>query len=489
MSDLLMRKRPGRQKEGRSTTAGSTAGVYARREWGLFALSALFLLAYYLSPHPALIVLGAVGFTVLACLRLDLALLFVLFAAPFYRYPKAYGTLEFSLVEFAVLSCFAAWAIRGDWRKLLSMISTLWGGESSMPRARELALYSLPVLFFGLAATASLSTSEMLRESLREYRVVVVEPLLFFGLLVTTLNGERHVWRYLNAFVALGTGMAIFGLYHYFVIGMVEEVEGVGRLLAIYHSPNALGLFLGRVISVALPLAIFAMGRQASTSADRPLRRPFYAIAVLFMVVCLFLTYSRGAWAGVAAALLLCAALQGRRFLLASVGLALAAALAGTLFFWERLASWNTTLRRVYVWQSALEMWRDHPLFGVGLDNFLYLYPDYMKDEAAIEPTLSHPHNLVLDYATRLGIPGVLSLLWSQAVFWRAGLRLYRRGARPALRLAALALMASMADFLVHGFVDNSYFLIDLAYVFWLTTGLLAAIIQGDDATAVVEET
>ncbi len=32
--------------------------------------------------------------------------------------------------------------------------------------------------------------------------------------------------------------------------------------------------------------------------------------------------------------------------------------------------------------------------------------------------------------------------------------------------------MASMADFLVHGMLDNSYFLIDLAVVFWLTFGL-----------------
>src|SRR3990172_422393 len=222
----------------------SSETTSARREWGLFALCGLFLLAYYLSPNPALTILGAVGFTAVAYLRLNLALLFVLLAAPFYRFPKSYGTLEFSLVEFAVLSCFAAWVIRGDWRKLLSMASSLWGGESSMPHARELALYSLPVLFFGRAPPASLARREMRRVSLREYGVVVIEPLLFFLMLITTLNGERHVWRYLNAFVALGTGMAIFRLYHYFFIGIVEQVEGVGRMLAIYHSPNALWLFL-----------------------------------------------------------------------------------------------------------------------------------------------------------------------------------------------------------------------------------------------------
>ena len=126
-------------------------------------------------------------------------------------------------------------------------------------------------------------------------------------------------------------------------------------------------------------------------------------------------------------------------------------------------------------------------LLGVGLDNFLYNYPDYMREEAAIEPTLSHPHNLALDYATRLGILGVLVLVWLQATFWRNALRLYSKGSRPSLRLAALALMASMADFLAHGLVDNSYFLIDLAFVFWLTIGLLAVMITCDDPGATSE--
>ena len=53
----------------------------------------------------------------------------------------------------------------------------------------------------------------------------------------------------------------------------------------------------------------------------------------------------------------------------------------------------------------------------VGLDNFLYAYRGrYILDAAWQEPNLNHPHNIVLDFATRL--PGVdprrLALLgWS----------------------------------------------------------------------------
>ena len=35
--------------------------------------------------------------------------------------------------------------------------------------------------------------------------------------------------------------------------------------------------------------------------------------------------------------------------------------------------------------------------------------------------------------------------------------------------------VGAMVDLLVHGLIDNSYFLVDLAFVFWLTLALVEA--------------
>ena len=43
------------------------------------------------------------------------------------------------------------------------------------------------------------------------------------------------------------------------------------------------------------------------------------------------------------------------------------------------------------------------PCGAIGLDQFLYLYPRYMHPDAWREPNLSHPHNLLLDFWLRLG--------------------------------------------------------------------------------------
>ncbi len=45
--------------------------------------------------------------------------------------------------------------------------------------------------------------------------------------------------------------------------------------------------------------------------------------------------------------------------------------------------------------------------------------------------------------------------------------------ADPVKMALALGLVASMVVFVVHGMVDNSYFLMDLASIFWLGCGML----------------
>ena len=183
---------------------------------------------------------------------------------------------------------------------------------------------------------------------------------------------------------------------------------------------------------------------------------------------------------GLPAAILLIGVMRGGRVLWIALG-ALAAAALGVLPFFgaERFGSMldlsaGTGFFRLRLWQSAWAMLRDHPWLGVGLDNFLYQYRTrYILPDAWQEPNLSHPHNLVLDFGTRLGVGGILVLLWLQVAFWSLAWRLYRRQAEGEARLLILGLMASMAAALAHGLLDNSFFLVDLAFIFFLTIGVI----------------
>ena len=447
----------------------------ARRQPGwvdgaIWAALAGSLGVFYLAPGAPLIALGALGFATLCAWRPRYGLVFGLLTAPFYRFPRELGEVALPLSEAAI------WLGLIGWLGRLAIDRSAAGGRGLVDRTawRDPFGPYWPAVGFLAVATLSLGASEFLRYSLREYRLVIVEPLLYYFVLTAVYRTERDAAILMRALIGVGAVVATIGVVHYLVSGVTEATGGVQRALAIYHSPNALGLFLGRIAPAALVLALLGrgLGRERLAAAG----------AAAIILAGLFLTYSRGAWLGVAAALLFVAAWRGRRAVALAVGslLATGAALV-PLVGWSRLASQASSSQRLYLWEAAVDMVRDHPWQGVGLDNFLYQYPRYMRPEAWPEPHISHPHNLVLDFWLRLGVLGLVALVWLQISFWRAGARAYRRLAGRPSQVLVLATLAGMIDFLAHGLIDNSYFLIDLATIFWVSFALIHCLARSPD--------
>jgi O-antigen ligase len=120
-------------------------------------------------------------------------------------------------------------------------------------------------------------------------------------------------------------------------------------------------------------------------------------------------------------------------------------------------------------------MLRDHPWFGVGLDNFLHYYGDYVQPGAEIDRWLSHPHNLLLDFWLRLGLGGLHVVAILILEFVRASRRALLYSRCEPLRGLAVGLTAGMGAALVHGLIDASFFVVELAFWFMLA---LAWIVQ-----------
>jgi len=447
---------------------------YRLSDSGQATLLGLVVGVYVLSPRLELALLSLWLILVITYLRWEWTLLLATLSIPFALYYRHLGPRGFSLVETFTLFSFAAWLLR-------TFAQKLEGEKRLKPLLRTGHWWSLDGawFFFLLLSIASLAVSRNLAVSLREFRVVVLESTLFYFLIAKSpwlsrgSGQERNhaaLLRFADALVLSGTAMAIYGLIQYFAGGDAIVTEGVRRMRGLYGSPNNLALVLGRILPVAVALAFWG---------TTPWRRMAYGAGAVIMLPCLFLTFSRGAWLlGLPAALLFLGAMRQRRALfialaLIILGILLLFPLAGT----ERVSSLfdtssGTALFRLSLWRSAVAMIRDHLLTGVGLDNFLYYYPKYILPEAAAEPNLSHPHNIILDYWIRLGIGGLLALLWFLIAFFRSSVRLYRRLPEGDMRALVLGLMASMVNFLGHGLVDNSYFVVELAFIFALTLGL-----------------
>jgi len=322
--------------------------------------------------------------------------------------------------------------------------------------------YDAPLALFLAAALLSLLVTEYPLLSARELRALILEPILFFWML-HTLPGSSTLA--LAGFLIGATCTAIAAIIQGPLGIGGTAAEGVLRVQAWYPSANHLALMLGRAWPFLLAGAL--SGRR------------WLWLPALLVGLALVLTFSTGGWLGTLAGTLVVVAALGKRRLALRVGsaatvvLIVVSGLAITGFLPERLNPLRQTGGfRLDLWQSSVQMVLDHPILGVGLDNFVYLYQQvYLREGAAAEPNLSHPHNWLLHVWLELGVLGLVAFCWLLVRFGRqARASLSRIDTRWLVAGAA----GAMADLLVHGFVDNSYFLVDLAFVFWLCLALVA---------------
>lgn len=467
---------------------------------------------FYFSPWLPLTLLSGLVLAALILLRLDLGLALVAVSAPFYLHPRPLFGKAFSMAEIATLLCLISWLVRQVDKRYVWQSEKREAGDKkreagSRKRERRNLLrpascilhrassLDLAALFFVLIAIASTVVADFRHVALRELRVVILEPLFFYLMLRTTRLDDKVVWRIVDAFVVGAVFVALIGVAQYAMgVNVITAEQGFRRLRSVYGSPNNAALYLGRALPVLAAVALFAAARR---------RRVIYGLAVVPVALAILLSFSRGAiLLGVPLSLLAIGLLAGRRWqrivpldpgrfrtvLWAALGaVALAVVVVIALLATPRFAGLldphsGTLFFRLHLWRASWMMFRDHPLLGVGPDNFLYQYRGrYILPDAWQEPHLSHAHNVLLSYATRLGILGLAAGIWFQVGFWRLALPLrQRRGPGTGRstrdrdrRALALGSMGLMVNVLAHGLVDASYFFPDLALAFFLALGLV----------------
>lgn len=473
-----------------SRTTSRKAVLVDQRALAGFSLLALAL-AVSFAPLP-IAALAAMGFVAVAAWEPVPALAIVVLSVPFSPLGRPIGHFAFSPTEIFIVLAGLAYFVRSSLtlalpgrldRPDLPAVARRGSGHSTgavevwsrrLGPGGDRVLLALVALVV-LTAVASLGASAEVHQSLQSLRLVIVEPAIFYLLVVSEVRWRRDLALLAIALVVAGVVISVIGGWQYLTNERIITAEaGLRRIRGFYGSPNNLGLFLGRALPMGCALALFWERGRAG-----------FAVATVVMAVGLVLTFSLGAWFAVVPSLLLIAALRGRATLRSAlaltvvgvVGLGVAALRIpriGSHFDVGSLSDASTSVIRLNVWESALRMIADHPVRGIGLDNFLYYYQHgYMLPTAWREPDLSHPHNLIFDFWLSLGLPGLIllgallarfvELVWSR---WKIS-DSFERG------LYAGA-AGAMADTVLHGMVDNSFFLPDLAVLFWLAFGIVS---------------
>ena len=219
----------------------------------------------------------------------------------------------------------------------------------------------------------------------------------------------------------------------------------------------------------------------------RPWARFCSALVTLAMLFVLNLTAAWGAYAATSVSLLLLFALVWPRAILWTVPPILIAALTG-----GALLGWRSAIvalpvsriaaklgQRTDIWARAIYLIRDFPMTGVGLGGFeplvALMYPLFLNQVS----TVSHAHNLFLQVAVDLGLPGLISYLAILGLSYYMGFSARRafllRGERH-LGLLSAGCVASLAGICVHGLLDCAIWGNKGAFLPWVVFGLCAGL-------------
>lgn len=310
-----------------------------------------------------------------------------------------------------------------------------------------------------------------------------LQPLMYalvYLLIYTTVSTEKEKEKALYAFLAGAVVTVVYGFFQYAnAADMAADMEAQSwvdperfpllrrRMYSTLENPNLFGAYLLMIISI---LTAFTLRERAVK------RRTVFAVILLSLLLCLALTYSRGAWVSLAAIVLGLTLFYDKRFgllfLLVPVVLAFYHGQVVERFLSLFSGEDTSVDLRFALWESTMAMIEEHPLLGVGWGAYFLAYPDYnffIQEEGVL---IFHAHNMYLNMLAEVGIPGGMAFLlafFSQGILcWRN----YRHGNDSFTKSMGLGGVLMVMALSVISMGDHVLFSRSVSFCFWSLSAL-----------------
>jgi len=349
---------------------------------------------------------------------------------------------------------------------------------------REVWRIALPLGLFLAAAVISTALAQASTLSLFEI-AMLAQSYLVFLYVATSLRERRDI---LFAVAVLLAGLVVEGLLALSVLvggprlsfagieTTVLDDGGLQRFGGTVGSPNNAAAYFGMLLVVAVATTL--------APADRRLRI-LGGVALVLGGLGLVTTLGRGGWLAFGASVVVFALVGRRRGWLrlrirpavVAVVLVFAAAFGGLVATRLTANDQGAAQSRVPLLYVAVDMIRDHPLGGVGANNYAVAAAPYRTRDIAYQWNYT-VHDKYLLVWSETGLLGLVPFVWFLIATLWLGIRC-SRGADPVLRVLALGLACGVLGNMVH---MNMEILNGRPQVqgLWLVAGLIAAIAARD---------
>ena len=245
---------------------------------------------------------------------------------------------------------------------------------------------------------------------------------------------------------------------------------------------NQTGGMLAVLTAFAVVVAMAPQFRVASAGRRARLHRSIAIFLSASGAVVVFMTGSRTALVGLVIAVLVVLALRSSAWLWAwaSGAVVVVIGLAGSgrlgAVFGALVRDQTLTgelISRLDIWSSSLKGIQDHAFTGIGLGVFNQVVPiRYPYATVALAFPVSQAHNLFLDVAASIGLPGLLGFL----VLFAGLVLLAVQGLRRdyPTRVLSGGILASIVAFAIYGLTDSMSLSRPTSFILWLWPCALA---------------
>jgi O-antigen ligase len=345
-------------------------------------------------------------------LNFAFSLVFLIFLGAYFIYKKAYLLDPRSLFYPILLFIFA-------------LFISLVFSQDKINSSVQLYKYLTGLLLFFVVASLS-----------KRERISVVRTITLAGLIISLLA----IYQYFFGFKHLADYLANSKSLFPFVLDYLQS----RRVFAPFVTPGILGGYLAMVIP------LFFINKDRS-----------WLFPVVFFA--LFLTRSLGAFLSLFFGLIVYFCLQGR-FKKRAIFYLLGIFMFMVIIFILRSAPYRqhtqpffSMIMRLNYWKDAFEIIKRHPLVGVGLGNFNLKFSRYA-------------HNSYIQIWAEMGILGLCAFIW---VIYTTLTTSLKNLTKSPNRSQDVYLFIAGIIFLIHNFLDFTFFLPEVVFIWWIILGLM----------------
>ena len=320
----------------------------------------------------------------------------------------------------------------------------------------------------------------------------------FYLLAAHLFRDKNRIKTYFSAYISGMIPVVVYYLIRMWQSGIFNQKLAYKAIRPFFNDHTSFGAALAFCIPV---IVWFIAGRRTSKT-----------VKVALLILCavfsagLVFSYSRAAWLSLAVASL--AAL----FLILKISLKIILPVVFAVFIFMFL-SWPeiiirlnenkqdssdnlgshlqsisnirsdaSNLERVNRWKSAMRMFRERPVMGWGPATYQFNYAPFQisSEKTIISTNYGEGGNAHSEYIGALvdsGIPGVCLYVLLLFLSIRKGIVIWKSHKEKQIRYLALALVAGLATYAIHGALNNFLDTDKISALFW---GMLAAIVAID---------